>query len=136
MKQNIIEAVLIIGVVSATWAWWGDRTWSLELRIAFGYMAAVVLGQGLVRDVTRLLLAGRPKATRTLRCLCAESTLGLMLLVLGAGGLTCLGITEHVRLDGIRLPLTLLGVLSLGLLLKDYAVSIHRIEDHGDIRVV
>ena len=135
MKQNLIESVLIAAVVAATWVWWGDQTWSLELRIAFGYTAAVVLGQGLIRDVVRLLVAGRPKGTRTFRCLCAESTLGLGLLLLGVGGLTCLGVTEHVRLDGSRLPLTLLGVLLLGLFLKDYAISIHRIQDHGDIRV-
>ena len=135
MKQNMIESVLIVLVVAVTWLWWGERVWSLELRIAFGYAAAVVLGQGLIRDVVRLLVAGRPKGTRTLRCLCAESTLGLGLLVVGAGGLTCLGVTEHVQLSGARLPLTLLGVLVLGLVLKDYAVSIHRIEDHGEIRV-
>ena len=135
MKQNIIESVLILLVVGSTWLWWGEQSWSLELRIAFGYAAAVVLGQGLIRDVARLLLVGRPKGTRTLRCLCAESTLGLGLLLFGVGGLTCLGVTEHVQLDGARLPLTLLGVLVLGLVLKDYAVSIHRIEDHGEIRV-
>ena len=135
MKQNIIESVLILVVVAATWLWWGERVWSLELRIAFGYAAAVILGQGLIRDLVRLRLSGRPQATRTLRCLCAESTLGLGLLLLGAGGLTCLGITERVHLDGARLPLTLLSVLVLGLLIKDYAVSIHRIQDHGEIRV-
>ena len=46
--------------------------------------AALLLLQGLVRDVGRLLAARRGGASRQVTCVCLESTLGLASVVAGA----------------------------------------------------
>jgi hypothetical protein len=122
----------------AVWPLARDLEWSPRCGALCGYAAAVLLGQGLLRDLARLALAsvgGVPRAPlRRLRCLCAESTLGLGLL--GAGLLLLLaGLEEPVRIDRPRLLAGLVVLLGVGFLAKDYVLVVRREEDHGSIAV-
>lgn len=131
-----VERVLIPVVALGVWlglpAGW---SWDPELRWLFGYAAALILGQGLLRDVARLVLrrGPRPEATK-LACLCAESSLGLTLLLVGAGGLTLLGVSQTVHVTPGRLSLGVLALLTVGYVAKDYVLVLERVEDHGTIR--
>ena len=135
-RTQQVERVMIPALALALWvALPASWTWDPELRWVFGYAAVVILGQGLLRDVARLMLRRGPKPEATkLACLCAESSLGLTLLLLGAGGLTLLGVTQTVHLTPLRLSLTLLGLLTVGYVAKDYVLVLKRVEDHASIR--
>lgn len=127
-----LELVLIALGLGATWALGDGLSWSPRCGALAGYAAAVLLGQGLLRDLLRLALGGRVPVTRRMRCLCAESTLGLVLLVAGAA-LLLLGLEEPVQVDRARLVGGLAGLFGLGFVAKDYVLVIRREEDHGSI---
>jgi hypothetical protein len=127
-----IPLLVVSGWASLPACW----LWEPQLRWLFGYAAAALLGQGLLRDLARLVVRrGAALETRRLTCLCAESGLGLTLLLVGAGGLTALGVTQTVTLDPNRLALGLSGLLGLGFLAKDYVLVLQRVEDHATLRV-
>lgn len=127
-----VELGLIVGGLAATWVLARDLSWSPRCGALAGYAAAVLLAQGLVRDVARLGLGGRVPVTRRMRCLCAESTLGVGLLLIGLT-LLLLGLEEPVGLDRARLTGGLGALLALGFVAKDYVLVIRREEDHGSI---
>ena len=132
-----IELAVIAAAVTATWFAGADLDWTLQLRWAFGYSAALILGQGLIRDVVKLARAGGRAAEREkLTCLCGESTLGLGLLIVGAGGLSLLGVRQSVTLDATALTGLVSAILLTGFFAKDYVVTLHRVEDHSRIDVM
>ena len=131
LERGLIPLIALTPWVALPACW----AWEPQLRWLFGYAAATILGQGLLRDVVRLALrrGQRPAPTR-LTCLCAESSLGLTLLLLGAGGLTLLGVTQTVRLDHVSLSVGLFALLTIGYVAKDYVLVLKRVEDHATIR--
>ncbi|MEZ6184265.1 MAG: hypothetical protein R3F62_04540 [Planctomycetota bacterium] len=108
--------------------------WAPRLGAALGYAAALVLGQGLLRDLVRLAREGRKEPTRVLPCLCAETSLGLTTLGVGVG-LLCLGIEETVRLTQVSLTVSVGALLLLGFLAKDYVLVLRKERDHGSVRI-
>ena len=127
---------MIVLTVLAVVLFTADSRWSPELRWVFGYAAAVILGQGLVRDLVRIAFRRAPPAeTFKMACLCAESSLGLVLLLVGVGGLTLLGVKETILIDQTRLGIGLLTLLLVGLIAKDYVIVIKRVEDHAAVRL-
>lgn len=131
-----VELGLIVLTVVAAVLIAADSRWTPELRWVFGYAAAVILGQGLVRDLARIALRRAPPVeTFKMTCLCAESSLGLVLLLVGAGGLTLLGVKETILIDQTRLGIGLLTLLLVGLFAKDYVVVVKRVEDHAAVRL-
>lgn len=99
------------------------------------YAAAVVLGQGLVRDLVRVAWRrARPRPTERAACLCAESSVGLTLVAVGLG-LTVLGDPRPVLVTGPRLTVGVALLLAFGFVAKDWVVVLRRVEDHGSIAV-
>ena len=133
-RLELGELALIAVTIGATWILAADLAWSPQLRWLFGYCAAVILGQGLLRDVVRLLVKRRQEGEqRRIVCLCAESTLGLVLLVAGCGGLSMLGVEETRTLGQISLTLLVGALLVTGFLAKDYVVTVRRETDHASL---
>lgn len=127
-----VEVGLIVAGLVVTWVLARDLSWAPRFGALAGYAAAVILGQSLLRDVARLALGGRVPVTRRMRCLCAESTLGVGLLLAGLT-LLLLGLEEPVQIDRARLTGGLAALLALGFVAKDYVLVIRREEDHGSI---
>jgi hypothetical protein len=124
----------LIGVAIMTTAWLSaGLRWTPAFSTLVGYSAALLLGQGLVRDVARLVIRRRAAGgSRRIMCLCAESTIGLLLIGL-AVGLTLLGLTETVAIGRIGLTLGLAAVLASGFVAKDYVLSIRKEKDHASV---
>lgn len=135
-KLELLLAAALVTLVFLT-------TRALRLDVPLGHLiahaAAVVLGQGLVRDLARVAarrLAAAPATvpTERLACLCAESSVGLLLVVVGIG-LTLAGDPRTVALTGDRLTLALGGLLIFGFVAKDWVLVLRRVEDHATIAV-
>ena len=127
-----LELALLVVVLGASWAASAGLDWRPRFGALALYAAAVILAQGLIRDLLRLALQGRGQVTRRLRCLCAESTIGVGLL--GAGALLLLlGLEEPVQVDRARLVAGMAGLLALGFVAKDYVLVLRREEDHASI---
>jgi len=131
--MTVGELVLIAVAVGGIWLATPGQAWELPLGTALAYASALVLGQGLVRDLVRLAVRRSPGQPRQrLVCLCAESSLGLVML---AAGLTLLlaGVEEPVVLGRGALTGAVAGLLAAGFVAKDYVLTIRRVEDHGSI---
>jgi hypothetical protein len=127
--ELVLGAVALTAVAVAT----GGLEWSLSLGTLVCYAAIVILGQGLVRDLARLLLRPGPPAKRErLLCLCAESTVGIGLVAAGTA-LLLVGSTAPLVIDRVELVLGLAGLLAFGFVSKDYVLILRRVEDHGAI---
>lgn len=127
--ELVLGALGLTAVAAAT----GGLEWSLSLGTLVCYAAIVILGQGLVRDLARLLLRPGPSAKRErLPCLCAESTVGIGMVAAGAA-LLLVGSTAPLVLDRGELVLGLAGLLTFGFVSKDYVLILRRVEDHGSI---
>lgn len=134
-RLNRIELPALALAVLATFLLTPGLAWAPQSGALMGYAAAVLLGQGLLRDLLRLALAGRSSAPRRrIPCLCAESTMGLGLLLVGLLVLG-LGLGGPVALGQPSLTAGLAAVLALGFVAKDYVIVIRREEDHGSIAV-
>ncbi len=131
-----VEVALIIVGLAVAWMMIPATAWSLPFGKVVGYSAALLLTQGLVRDVVRMWLdrnkEGAPK--RRIGCLCAESTIGLLLVVI-AIGLTLIGISQTIAIG--RVEVTVVGALLLfgGFFAKDFVVIVRREKDHGSVVV-
>ena len=108
--------------------------WNPRFGALLSYSAALVLGQGLIRDLVRLAIQGRQEPTRRMACLCAESTLGLTVLVAGAG-LLLLGIEDRVSLGAGGITALVAAILVCGFVAKDYVLVIRKERDHGSVLV-
>lgn len=134
-RLALIELPALGVALVATFLLTPGLAWTPEAGALMGYAAAVLLGQGLLRDLLRLALAGRSGAPRRrVPCLCAESTLGLGLLAAGLL-LLGLGLGGPVALGRAGLVGGLAALFLLGFVAKDYVVVIRREEDHGSVAV-
>jgi hypothetical protein len=107
-------------------------SWELPLGRLVAYSAVVLLGQGLVRDLARLVARRRTAPTERLLCLCAESSIGVLLVLVGIG-LTLAGSDRPVPLSRGALTAGVAGLLLVGFVAKDWAIVLRRVEDHGTI---
>lgn len=124
-----LGAAALVAVAAAT----AGLEWSVSLGTLVCYAAIVVLGQGLVRDLARLLLRpGAPSKRERLVCLCAESTVGIGLVAAGAA-LLLVGSTAPLVIDRAELVAGLAGLFTFGFVSKDYVLVLRRVEDHGSI---
>jgi len=85
--------------------------------------------------VARIILT-RAKAgeKRRIACLCAESTVGLTLVILGIA-LTLAGVSDSVEIGRVGLTAGVAGVLAFGFVAKDYVISIRKEKDHASVIV-
>jgi hypothetical protein len=129
-----------LGIVVAAGAALYFATSGLEWTLSYGktlcYAAALILGQGLVRDLSIILKRKINKeekpAGAKLKCLCAESSLGLLVITLGSLILLA-GIDDEVKFTQLSLTATVSGIMILGFLIKDYVVMIRKEEDHQNL---
>lgn len=124
-----------------------SKVWTLSYGRALCYAAVVLFGQHLIRDLLTLALkrlktdAHEQSSAQPQRCLCAESTLGLVIVL--AGTLVLLsGLEGQMKLGAPALSGAFLGINLLGLVVKDYVVAwengffrVRRVENHGEILV-
>jgi hypothetical protein len=135
-RAEIVEIVLIAAAIpAAALAPGRDVTWTLAFGKVVGYSAALLLGQGLLRDVLHLALVRRaPGEGRRIACLCAESTLGLV-LVAAAVGLTLIGIEDTVALGAAGRAALVAAIVGTGFVAKDYVISVRKERDHASVIV-
>ncbi len=133
-----LEILAIAFAAMSPIAFFGDRVFEPRLGALIAYSAALLLGQGLVRDVARLawrrLRGGGAGEGRRILCLCAESTIGLLLAGIGLA-LTLGGIRDTVALSGTGLTILVAAVLAAGFVAKDYVISIRKEKDHASVIV-
>jgi hypothetical protein len=134
-RMEKVEMALLAGAVGTFAAWPGEVIWTEAFGTVVGACAALLLGQGLARDLARLWV-NRATSTekRRIACLCAESTIGLGLIAV-ALGVTALGIVEPVTLDHSELVLLAAVILGGGFIAKDYVVTVRKETDHGSVIV-
>lgn len=106
--------------------------------------AAVLLGQGLIRDLWTLRRARQAGADAELKapamtCMCVESTVGMAGVVAGAV-LVLVGIGGALPLTHLAWGLGVLAIGLVGVAVRDWVVrlrplGIMHVPDHGSIRV-
>ncbi|MEM7264188.1 MAG: hypothetical protein AAF488_19540 [Planctomycetota bacterium] len=141
-RADQIEWLLIVGTVVAAGVATSGRTFELAFGAWVAYGAVLLLTQGLIRDLWKM--AARRSAARRqpapegerlkLRCLCAESSFGLLFGVLGAT-LFFVGVGGSVELSAAMLTTVGAAVLAFGWFIKNYVLVIRRVEDHSLIDV-
>jgi hypothetical protein len=131
-RRDTIEAVAIVLALAVAALATGELWTSLPLGRALATAGAVILAQGLVRDAVRLATRDPSAPRQRLRCLCAESAVGPVLVV---GGILLLlaGIDAPVGLDRPRVVGALAVLLTFGFVAKDWVIVLKRVEDHGGI---
>ena len=128
------ELVAIPLALALLYAFTRELSWSPRFGALVAYASALFLGQGLVRDVVRLGIEGRKKATVKLLCMCAETTIGVVALVAGLAVLG-IGIKDTVTLGGLGLTALAGAILAFGFVAKDYVLVLRKVTDHGGISV-
>jgi len=90
------------------------------------YAAATLLLQGLVRDLWILARrVARPEAAKVeARCVCLESAVGLLGILLGLM-MFALGLGGSVSLGSLAWCASIFSVLLLGFTIKDYVMEWH-----------
>jgi hypothetical protein len=141
-RAETAEAAIIAIVFAA--GWWARPYLPSALTLAQATLAlsALLLAQGLIRDIAILLRNRRtisPIARREAQCMCLESTLGILGVVVGAT-LVGLSLFERTTISGSGLWIAGAMTLTLGFLIKDFVVSwkpwgLRREPDHLNVIV-
>ncbi|MCI0651556.1 MAG: hypothetical protein L0Z55_06720 [Planctomycetes bacterium] len=115
------------------------RAFEMALGGWIAYGAILLLAQGLVRDLlgvaTRRLAGRRAGGDRIrMKCLCAESSVGLLF---GLVGLTLffVGLGGSVRLGAGQAIGIGVAILFVGFVIKNYVITVRRVADHSLIDV-
>ncbi len=126
----------VLATASAGWIVLAPTRWSAPAGVVIGTAAGILLAQGLVRDVLKLVARRSTQAdgARRIMCLCAESTIGLVLVVVG-GALAAAGLNQPVTLGHWSVAASVPLILAFGFVAKDYVVSIRRETDHASVLV-
>jgi hypothetical protein len=132
-KADKVELVTI-GLASIAWAIFDRQSWSGAAGTLLGMAGALLLTQGLLRDVIKLALRRERSEKKRIACLCAESSIGL-LLVLAGMALAALGLNQPVVASATAVLLGPPLVLVLGFIAKEYVVVIRKEKDHGSVIV-
>lgn len=129
-----VELALIALAPIAVFA--GNARWAPSLGTLVASSAALLLMQGLLRDLARIARFGRksPLAPRRIACLCAETSVGLPLVALGIA-LAASGASGEVALGRAGLAALVACVLGAGFVLKDYVVVLKKEKDHASVIV-
>ena len=113
-------------------------------RLAIGHLSlaasALLLLQGLVRDLwllSRMKYNAPSHTQRAIRCMCVESTVGVMGVILGVL-LLSIGISVSIPMSQWSWSILLVVILSFGYLIKDFVLEwgpwrLRREKDHMNI---
>ncbi len=138
-RADQVELSLIAAAVGVFALLTRDRVFEMSFGAWVGYGAVLLLAQGLVRDVTTIVRRRLAARTETgervkMRCLCAESSFGLLFGVLGAT-LFFTGIGDVTRLSSAVISAWVVGILLFGLFIKNYVIVVRRVTDHSLIEL-
>ena len=135
-----------LGLIAATGVGFSVVAPSLSPQVELGnlvlYASALLLLQSLLRDIWLLIKArkmAQAGSIRVARCMCAESTVGITGLAIGAT-LMGFGWGQPITMSGWVWGVQSTLVLMTGFLLKDYVLEsrpwrIRRDSDHVNILV-
>jgi hypothetical protein len=134
LEKAELGIIALVGAGTAAFA----SAWTASVGQVIGIAAAVILAQGLVRDVVKLVVKRRAMAgeagPRRIVCLCAESTVGLLLVCVSTA-LVFSGLDQPVHLGHLLLSFGVPGLLLFGFVAKDYVISVRRETDHASVLV-
>lgn len=135
-----LEKTEILLIPFIGWLVWQlNMSNSLELTRIVLYASALLLLQGLIRDIT-LLMISKPNAneeTIQATCLCVESSIGMTGIIAGAV-LIGIGFDSTLNMSPLKWSMGIMGVLVIGFLIKDFVIQaiplrIYRDKDHMNI---
>lgn len=137
-----IELALMPVFGTAIWFSAANLPPSIELGRLLMWSAGLLLMQGLLRDLWILSRAGQNRqtpATRAAPCLCMESTLGMLIIALGAL-LSSSTLDVALTMNAAAWSLLATAILLIGFLLKDWVIEwspwqIRRERDHLNLLV-
>lgn len=124
-RLEVLELIACAATASAT-ALFAPPVWDLAWGTLLCYSAALLLGQGLIRDIA-LIIRRRAKGESTkpgtrITCLCAESSLGLLAIASGIL-LLLIGAPWRLSLPAWGSGALVAAVLALGFLIKDSVIK-------------
>lgn len=97
-------------------------------------MSAFLLLQSLIRDLW--LLANQrgtqPELQRKIRCMCAESTVGMTGIIVGIV-LLGVGIDASLPMSNLSWSILVMAIMSLGFIMKDYVIEWNPFRLHKDL---
>jgi len=141
-RAEWIEAALIAGIAVTTTMVWPYLPADVTLSQLILGSAVLLLTQSLVRDVAILLrqrAANTVSPARVANCMCIESTIGAVGVVVGlsAPAIFSAGI---LSLGRIGFSLAVVGTLAFGLAIKDWVIAwnplaLRREKDHLNVIV-
>jgi hypothetical protein len=122
-KANIIEVVCIVACAFAVWLAepWFPRGLPLGEIILYG--SALLLFQGLVRDLYLKYVAPKPVACDVAskgKCLCMESAIGGLGVLTGITILVATGVQRVVQLPQWAWPVCVLVIGATGIMVREY----------------
>jgi hypothetical protein len=124
-RADRIEVFVIGAVCAVTWFMPADVLSSLTLGEAVLYLSALLLAQGLVRDLAMLLRhrrAAQGGVFQESQCLCLESAVGVTGIVVGSALLGSWSATP-VAIGNLELLLAVAVTLTVGFLIKELVIT-------------
>lgn len=138
-KLERLELAAIVVLASAIW--FGAQRFSSHISAANLVLlfSGLLLLQSLIRDLSILFIRRNIAHTpsRTVRCMCVESTVGVTGVLLGVS-LIGLGVSATIAMDQIRWTLVFFITTGIGFLVKDLIFQwcpwkVRREKDHLNI---
>lgn len=114
--------------------------WQISVGNTFLLFSALLLFQGLIRDLSIVFLSPKTVASaapKVMQCLCVESALGMTGVLVG-GGIVGFGITQQIQMDKFAMGISVACQVSVGFAIKDFVVQVRpwrifRDKDHINI---
>ncbi|MFW5450447.1 MAG: hypothetical protein ACKE9I_02510 [Methylophagaceae bacterium] len=137
-----VELLLIVLFALICWLIASKLPTQLTLSSLFFVLSALLLLQSLIRDLwllTRLKHNNEPSDIKKAQCICVESTIGIIGIVIGALLLSA-GIFRTINMAEWLWTILVFSILIFGLLIKDYILQwnpwgVSREKDHINIIV-
>jgi hypothetical protein len=128
LRRTAVELGLVGAAAVVAWAVRGMLPRTLPVGELTLYASALLLFQGLVRDLYLKYVAPAPAqcAIGELnkgKCLCMESTIGIVGIAAGSATLVTMGMHRQVRLPGWIWPLLVLAIGSVGFLVQEFVID-------------
>jgi len=124
-RAEWVEVGLIVSISAATVALPMELLSDLTLGEMVLYLSALLLAQGLVRDLSMLLrnrAAAHGGVFQESQCLCLESAIGVTGVVVGAA-LFVSPSARPIALSGWHVSIAVASTLTIGFLIKDLVVT-------------